>query len=112
MEMDWNGDVLFFLLCAGRSCAGHLDCKIISNNNLRPRNLLYSRRMPGTLEIHSQLDSKSGVEVIHSHAVVSEGPVFYGFTFTPSLWGLRSEGVLCSTLWFPSSVKQSSFLAL
>ena len=98
--MGCNGYVLFFLLCAGRPCAGHLDGKIINNNNLRPRNFLYSQRMLGTLEIHSQLNSDSGVEVIPNHTVVSEGPVFHGFTFTPNLWGLRSKGVPCSTLCF------------
>lgn len=56
--------------------------------------------MLGTLEIHSQLNSDSGVEVIPNHTVVSEGPVFHGFTFTPSLWGLRSRGSVFYTLCF------------
>ena len=96
MEMGWNGDAFFFLLCAGRSCAGHLDCKIISSNNLRPRNLLYSRRMLGTLEIHSQLNSKSGVEVIHSHAVVSESPVLRVRFYSYWVSGQRGFRVLLS----------------
>lgn len=40
-------ETCYFLLCARRSCAGHRVCKVIGSDNLRPRKLLYSQRVPG-----------------------------------------------------------------